>query len=344
MYDHAEADRIPIWDAPWEATIERWQKEGMPKDVDYVDFFDLDQVRGISTDNSPRYPTEVVEETDEYIINTTNWGATVKNWKHAASTPEFLDFTIIDRDAWNHAKARMKPDPDRIDWSYLKEHYPRWREKNSWIEGHLWFGFDAAHSWAVGTERILMALVEDPQWCMDIFAHQLDLSIALLEMIWDKGYTFDAIFWADDMGYRQNQFFSLSRYREILKPFHQRTIEWAHSKGIKAQLHSCGDINPFVPDLVEIGLDALNPLEVKAGMDPINLKQKYGDKLLFRGGINAVLWDDFDAISAEMRKVIPVLKESGGYFFSSDHSVPSSVSLDNFRRIVQLAKELGSYE
>ncbi len=57
----------------------------------------------------------------------------------------------------------------------------------------------------------------------------------------------------------------------------------------------------------------------------------------------AVLWDDIEAIEAEMRVTVPTLKENGGYIFSSDHSVPSSVSLDNFRRIVELAKELGSY-
>ena len=56
-----------------------------------------------------------------------------------------------------------------------------------------------------------------------------------------------------------------------------------------------------------------------------------------------MLWDDLDAIEAEMRRVVPVMKENGGYIFSSDHSVPSSVSLHNFRRITQLAKELGSY-
>jgi len=100
---------------------------------------------------------------------------------------------------------------------------------------------------------------------------------------------------------------------------------------------------PFVPELVEIGLDALNPLEVKAGMDSKALKQQYSGKLVLHGGINAVLWDDFDAIADEMRRIIPVLKENGGYIFSSDHSVPSSVSLENFRRIVELAKELGKY-
>jgi uroporphyrinogen decarboxylase len=111
-----------------------------------------------------------------------------------------------------------------------------------------------------------------------------------------------------------------------------------------AELHSCGDIRPLVPELVEIGLDGLNPLEVKAGMDPVMLKGTYGQDLLFHGGVNAVLWDRPDEIKAEMEKVVPVLKESGGYVFSSDHSVPSSVSLEDFRQIIALAKRLGSYD
>jgi uroporphyrinogen decarboxylase len=84
-------------------------------------------------------------------------------------------------------------------------------------------------------------------------------------------------------------------------------------------------------------------LEVKAGINPIELKRIYGKDVVLHGGINAVLWDDVDAISTEMKKVIPVMKESGGYIFSSDHSVPSSVSLENFKHIIDLAKKLGSY-
>ncbi len=145
------------------------------------------------------------------------------------------------------------------------------------------------------------------------------------------------------MGYKLNQFFSVNTYRTLLRPIHQRAIDWAHAKGVKAHLHSCGDIRPLVPDLVAIGLDALNPLEVKAGMDPGALKAQFGDRLTLHGGINAVLWDDVAAIEAEMRAVVPTLKAGGGYIFSSDHSVPSSVSLDNFRYIVGLAKELGRY-
>lgn len=344
MYEHRPADRIPIIDSPWVATIERWQREGMPKDVSYVDFFGLDKVVCIGIDNSPRYEIRTIEETDDYTITTTSWGVTLKNWKHAASTPQFLDFTIINPDRWLKAKKRMVPSEDRIDWKHLKENYKKWRRDGYWIEAGLNFGFDVTHSWIVGTERILMALIENPEWCVDMFRTELEVELKLLDMVWDAGYTFDCIVWSDDMGYKHNQFFSLKTYRELVKPFHRKAIEWAHAKGIKARLHSCGDVNPFVPELVEIGLDGLNPIEVKAGMDPVALKKQYGEKLLLHGGINAVLWNDLEAMEAEIQKVVPVVKESGGYIFSSDHSVPSNVSLESFRRIVELAKKAGRYD
>ena len=344
MYAHQEADRVPIIDSPWGATIERWQNEGMPRDAGFVDYFDLDRFANIGADSSPRFPTKVVEETDQYRIYTTSWGATLKNWKHAASTPEFIDFTIRDRASWEVAKARMSPTRDRINCAHLKENYPKWRREGAWVIAGLWFGFDITHSWTVGTERLLMALLEDPEWCADMFRHELDVHLALFDMLWEEGYRFDAAAWPDDMGYKHNQFFSLGTYRELVKPAHERAIRWAHAKGVKAELHSCGDVNPFVPELVGIGLDALNPLEVKAGMDPLDLKQRYGDRLLLHGGINAAVWHDRDAMEEQMRRVIPAVKEKGGYICSSDHSVPSSVSLEDFRRFVALAKELGRYD
>jgi len=344
MFAHQEADRVPIIDSPWEATIERWQHEGMPSSMSYVDFFGLDKFASLQlTDNSPRYPQQVIEETETSITSTSAWGVTMRQWKHAASTPEFLDFTIINGDAWLKAKERITPSRDRVRWDLLNENYKAWQEMGAWFAPIVWFGFDVTHAWMVGTERLLLALAEDPEWIVDMWRTELETELALLDMVWEAGYTFDSIFWYDDMGYKQNQFFSLRMYRELLKPFHQQAIDWAHARGIKAHLHSCGDVRPFVPDLVAMGLDALNPLEVKAGMDPALLKKQYGQQLVFHGGVNAVLWDQPEAIQAEMEKVIPVMKENGGYIFSSDHSVPSSVSLEDFRWIIELAKKLGSY-
>ncbi len=344
MLEHKEADRIPITDSPWSSTIERWRCEGMPADVSWVDYFDVDHVVPIGVDITPQYPAEVVEDAEDYTVFTTGWGATLKNWKHANSTPEFLNFTVTDPDAWAEAKRRMTPTRDRVNWEHLEKNYPVWREKGYWIEAQFWFGFDVTHSWMVGTERFLFALVENPEWCTDIFNTYLDMDIALFDTIREAGYEFDMIRWPDDLGYKHNQFMSLDMFRELIKPVHKRAIDWAHSRGVYAGLHSCGDVNPFVPEWVEMGLDLLNPLEVKAGMDPVALKKTWGDDLTFHGGINAVLWDDVDAITAEMEKVIPAMKEDGGYVFSSDHSVPSSVRLENFRHIVNKAKELGSYE
>ncbi len=343
MYAHQEADRVPVFDSPWEATLERWRAEGMPAGVNYVDYFGLDHITVISVDSSPRYPVETLEQTDEYRVHTTAWGATLKDWKHAGGVPQFLDFRIKDPDSWREAKARMTPSRDRIPWDWLQREYKAARERGDWIIANLWFGFDVTHSWTIGTERMLYALVEEPEWCVDIFNTMLDHSAALLDMVWDAGYTFDSAMWYDDMGFKHNQFFSLRTYRQLLKPAHRRAVEWAHAKGIKAHLHSCGDIRPFVPELVEIGVDCLNPIEVKAGMDPIQLKRNWGNRLVLHGGINAVLYNDLQALEAEMRRVIPVVKENGGYIFSSDHSVPSSVSLRDFQRIVELAKQLGTY-
>jgi len=343
MYEHREADRVPVTDSPWGPTLARWRREGLPAGVPWEEFFGLDRFAYIGADNSPRYPGRTIDDNEIYSTYTTGFGVTVRNWKDKGSVPEFLDFTVKDPDSWRKARERMKPDRDRVDWNHLKENYRKWREQGAWITAGFWFGFDVTHSWFVGTERVLTAMAEDPEWLTEIFNHMLDMDIALYDMVWDAGYTFDAISWPDDMGYKGHQFFSPAMYRRLVKPAHQRACDWAHAKGIKVHLHSCGDIRPLIPDLVEIGIDMLNPVEVKAGMDPLAIKRQYGDRLALHGGINVALYDKPDLLWTEMRRVIPEMKKGGGYVASSDHSVPESFSLENFREFVRLAKELGSY-
>ena len=343
MYEHRDADRVPVIDGPWGTTIERWRREGLPENVDFATYFDLDKIAGMGVDNSPRYPSQVIEETEEYTIHTTGWGATLKSWKLHGGVPEFLDFTIKDPDSWAEAKARMTPTRDRVNWDHLKAAYPKWRESGAWISAGLWFGFDITHAWVVGTERVLVAMVEQPEWLVDIFNHCLDVDIALLDMVWDEGYHFDEIYWPDDMGYKLNTFFSPAMYRDLVKPVHKRACDWAHAKGAKVRLHSCGYVKPLIPDIIDAGVNMLNPIEVKAGMDPVALKAEFGDRLAFHGGLNAVLYNDPESLWAEMRRVIPIMKRNGGYMISSDHSVPETVSFEQFGEFVRLAKELGAY-
>ena len=343
MYDHREADRIPIIDDPWAGTLRRWKREGMPKDVDWCDYFDIDKIGVINIDISPRYPEVTLEETDRYAIRTSPWGVTMKHFKEEDSTPEFLDYKVTTPEAWEEAKKRMTLSDDRIPWDYLKENYDRWRAEGRWIRGVFWFGFDVTHSWMMGTENVLVAMIEEPEFIEDIFDTYLNHTIALYDRLWDAGYHFDEMFWYDDMGYKGTTFFSPNMYRELLQPYHTRAVKWAHDHGVYAQLHSCGDIMTLLPDIVATGVDALNPLEVKAGMDVFDIKRRYGDRLTLHGGINAVKWSDADAILAEIDEKVPVLKQNGGFIFSSDHSIPNAVSLDNMKRIVAEVKRVGRY-
>lgn len=343
MFQHKEADRVPIFDSPWAGTIARWEREGMPKGMDWRDYFDTDKVSTISVDITPRYEEKVLEETDDYRIVTSEWGVTMKQFKEQDSTPEFLDFTVTTPEAWEKAKARMTVSKDRIDWKRLERDYAQWQQEGHWIEGMFWFGFDVTHSWTVGTETMLIAMIEEPEWVEDMFDTYLDRSIQHFNMIWDAGYRFDSIFWYDDMGYKNTPFFSNEMYRSLLQKYHKKAVAWAHDHGIYARLHSCGDIMPLLPDIMDTGIDALNPIEIKAGMDVFKIKQDYGDRLVLHGGINAVLWDDKEAIVEAIRQAVPVLKENGGYIFASDHSIPNSVSLENMQSIINTVKEVGKY-
>jgi len=225
----------------------------------------------------------------------------------------------------------------------LKKEYPKWRAEGRWIRSLFWFGFDVTHSWMMGTENTLIAMMEEPELVEDIFETQLTNTIVLYNRMWDAGYHFDEMFWYDDMGYKGTTFFSPNMYREMLKPYHTRAVKWAHDHGIVSQLHSCGNIMTLVPDIVDTGVDCLNPLEVKAGVDAIKIKKEYGDKLVLRGGINAVNWSNPEAILAEIHEKVPVLMENGGFIFSSDHSIPNSVSLENMKLIMEEIKRIGKY-
>lgn len=343
-YRRQEVDRIPMLDAAWAGTKRRWYNEGMPKHLRWEDYFGFDRVVRVCPDNSPRYPVKILEQNERYRIQTTAWGGTQKSFFELDSTPEALAFYYDSSDKWPEAKSAMMTYHDnRIPWKMLEENYPKWKAEGRFLQLVIWFGFDVAHTRLTGTENMLIGMYDEPEWVTDVFDTYLNTSLDLCQRILDAGYEFDGIFWYDDMGYKGAPFFSPTAYRELLKPYHKKAIDWAHERGLVTEMHSCGFIEPLLPDIVDIGLEMLNPLEVKAGMDPHKLKKLYGDKLAFHGGINAQLWDNIDLVKAEMERIIPAMKEGGGYVFASDHSIPNSVSLDNMRRIAELAHKLGKY-
>ncbi len=341
IFNHRQPDRAPITDIAWDSTIARWESEGMPKGADWQEFFGIDRIKMINTyelDTSPQFEEFVIEETDTHRIEQDKWGATIKNFKPISATFEHLEQKVFDPDSWKKAKECMIPDPARIDWNFLKRNYRNWREQGSWITVAPWFGYDIVSTRMCNSETILVAMAEEPEWVKDMFDTGCDLSLKLLDIMWERGYEFDELLWYDDMAYKNSTLFSRQMWYDLVRPYQLKTVEWAHGHGVKAHLHCCGNINSLIDDLIDIGIDMLNPLEVKAGMDPLEVKKQYGDRLALRGGFDARHWEFADEALADINKMLPTLCEKGGYVFSSDHSIPHDVSLENYKKIVEAVK------
>ena len=157
---------------------------------------------------------------------------------------------------------------------------------------------------------MLMGMADDPDWVKDMVNTYAQLTIDLFEILFsEEGYP-DGIWFYEDMGYKQHPFMSPRMYREIIQPGHALTIQWAKSKGLPVIMHSCGYVEPLVPGMIEAGIDCLQVIEVKAGMDLLRLYQNFGEQLSFMGGIDVrVLYNNDRAeIDAELEAKIPIVK------------------------------------
>ncbi|MBC7289232.1 MAG: hypothetical protein H5T86_14580, partial [Armatimonadetes bacterium] len=266
-----EPDRIPIHDSPWATTIARWHREGLPQDVAVQDYFGY-EFAGVGSDTSFRFPTEVVEETDEYRIDRNANGAVVKNWKHKTSTPEYLDFAIKTPDDWEKHKHRLEFTPDRVDLEGARRAMEHARQRGWFFTFNGAYGYDKTQG-IVGSERLLIAMAEQPDWVYDMFWTSAKMLVEAASYMMDNGIEFDGAFVFNDMGYRNASLFSPDMYRRLQKPADEMLFGFFHERGLKVILHSCGCVKELIPDLIDAGLDCLEPLEVKAGMDLVELKR-----------------------------------------------------------------------
>ncbi len=340
---HKEADRIAIHDSPWGTTIERWRQEGLPEGVGPAEYFGY-ELASTGANLSMRMPTDVIEETEEYRITGGMDGQVIKNWKHATSTPEYIDFMIKTRADWEEHKFRLEWDSSRIDVEASRKAQAEAEAQGKWFSFNGAFGYDRLQG-LIGSERLLMAMAEDPEWVQEMFDTAAELVCVALEEMIALGFQFDGCFVYDDMGYRNATLFSPAMFRRFEFPNHKRVYDCAWAHGLPCILHSCGNVNAFVPGLIEAGLACLQPLEVKAQMDLVQLKRDYGEKLAFMGGIDVrkMAMADPAIIEEEIATKIGAAKVGGGYIYHSDHSVPDNISFEQYRHVIELVKKYGSY-
>lgn len=335
-------DRVPLHDNPWRQTIERWHREGLPEDTTPAEYFGY-ELTSIKADLSLQLPTEKIEETDEYLIERGPSGAVHRNWKGPASTPELVDFLIKGRSAWDEHKSRLAYNDGRVDWAGCKSHLDAAHAAGKFVTFRGTVGYDTTSAKFLGPVRLLTAMVDEPDWVREIFDLQAELVVAVVEELFARGFELDGGFLRDDLGYKNGLFFSPRAYEELLFPAHQRACAPFRSRGLPVILHSCGQVHALIPELLEAGFTCLQPLEVKAGMDLVELKKKYGDRLAFMGGIDVRVMASGDraAIEEEIRTKVSVAKQGGGYVYHSDHSVPDNVSFESYRHVIEMVRKYG---
>jgi uroporphyrinogen decarboxylase len=171
---------------------------------------------------------------------------------------------------------------------------------------------------------------------------------------WEKalaevGDNVDVIGEADDFAGQLRLLISPSMYRRIAKPLHKKLFDFIHAR-TKAKIffHSCGAIRPVIPDLVEIGVDILNPIQVSAaGMDTAELKREFGKDIVFWGGgvdTQRVLGDGTSQeVRADVRRRIEDLAPGGGFVFATVHNIQGNVPPENIMAMWEILQQYGHY-
>jgi len=367
-------DRIPRYDAFWEDALERWEHEGLclpaPRTIvvegetkqistPVNDYFHFD-ITPLYMDVSMRFPTGLVADDGVKITVADRCGYTAQKFKGRASSMHFISHMVEDEEDWEKYKGRLSLDLNdtaRVDcesyYLHTKE-YPTWegfteifrayRKLDTFIPVTVYGPWEAA--WRHhGYENSLMDLIAEPEIMGEMFQRFTDLTIATVQHMIDLGCKPDAVWLTEDMGGTHTTLFSPKIFDELLFPCHKKLGEFLHSNGIYFIMHSCGYIEPFLPGLVEAGLDVIQAIQANTGMHIKDLKPKFGDKLTFFGNISVQSFKNGkEAIEAELREKIPIAMKNGGYIYHSDHSIPPEVSLETYLHTMNVLDEIGCYE
>lgn len=350
--DRRSPDRCPLWETTiWPETLERWYGEGLPRSVSNADprsierYFGLDGCACINDLFDPSFglPERIIEETAEHRTYVDSYGKTIKVWRSASSVPQNLAPAIRDRSDWDRLRPRLTADDSRFNNPAADAQYRAARAADLFTvitpPDPVWFVLYQT----MGFEHGLTAMAKDPGLFADMATAYTEYLLAMLTRTRARGYRFDALWFWSDLCYKGGLLFSPRTAARLALPHWQRLSAFAHEHGMRFIWHCDGDVSGLLPVLLEAELDAIHPLEVRAGNDARVYKQKYGDRLCLIGNIDAdvLATNDRAAVEAEVAAKVPVLSHGGGYIYHTDHSVPPTVSLDTFRFTLDCVRRYG---
>jgi uroporphyrinogen decarboxylase len=355
---HQEGDRVPVSDFFWTGFVNRCRTK-WGEGFDPYRHFDLDYVV-VNPNMDPRIqPFEVIAEDGEDIVLKTGFGATIRRsgdkpmpYYEAFSVSEPEEMADFAFDPPEDRRRFFEGGDDQINGvgDALVRDLPPWDERVAgYVADFAVFGSVCEpfeYLWrCIGSENALLWMAS----ARDALAAFVDrvgafiVSLAEAQIAAGGGRLSGMYLWGD-VAYRNAMLFSPALWRELLKPHVKALASLCHRHGLMVIYHGCGNSREILGDLAEIGVDGYNPVEVKAGLDAVELKQTYGGKLAFVGNIDVRVLEAGDP-EVIRREVLYKLRAArgGGWVCQSDHSVSSAVSPESYELALNTLREFGRY-
>jgi len=348
MLRREKADRIGLYEHFWGDTHGSYIKKGHMTETESLDNhfdFDIRECWAFNYVTDIEFEWVILEETEDTRLIKDGNGAILRRHKKHDSTPEHVDFTVKDRSGWEKVREMLvKPDERRINFEAYRNAKADAKAKNKFF---CWSGinvFEQMHP-LCGHEYMLMGMIDDPDWIRDMIQVYADMNINLQEILFAKEGPPDGIWYYEDMGFKNRPFMSPAMYNELILPAHKRTIGFAHERGMPVIMHICGFVEPLLPGIVEAGIDCLQAIEVKAGMDILRIYKDYGDAISLMGGLDVrvLCSNDKAAIDRELEAKIPIVKQNYGFCLHSDHSIPNTVEYETLKYFIEKGLYLGAH-
>lgn len=282
---------------------------------------------------------EVLEETDEHIIERDHMGRRLMLIKGMATLPIPLDYPVATAEDWPRIRPHFEFSEERFGQAW--EEQTRQKSAQGYavsvgIPGAFWTLRDL-----MADEQACLGTYTQPALIHDILATMADTACQVLERV-SSLVQVDMLGTAEDIAGKTGPMWGPVQVREFLVPYYRRVWDLLRARGARLFLmDSDGDISPIIPDLLEAGVNVITPCEPVGGMDLVALRKTYGTRLAFQGGLDkfAVLKGK-DAIEHELEAKLPPLLRTGGCLFGNDHRLVAGTTIENYRFYVAKVWEI----
>ena len=322
---------------------EEWEAAGAtPEELDFSAFPYRCEARGrlpINTGQNGGYPEESLEETEDFKIWRDSLGRTMKLSKQASTLPLPMDHPVKTMDDWLKIKSWYEFSEDRLagDWQATALAH---REQDRVVCVSIPGGFDEPRQ-LLGEEALCMAYYDQPELIHDILQTIGDTAFQVLERV-SATVQIDLLSVHEDMAGKAGPLAGPAQVKTFIAPYYRRIWDLLQERGARLfDQDSDGDMNPVIDAFLEAGVNCMHPMEPAANMDIVKIRQKYGSRLAFYGGLDKhIIRRSKEEIVQELEYKIPPMVKTGGCVIALDHRIPNGTPLENYRFYIRKAWEI----